>query len=118
MERTKICRCANSNGKLMNWLSDTIDEVKQMEFGNISDFGVSNLNRRMDLLKRSIGSVRDECNIDTLHQEDIADNISRGIPSMIKMTDTYEFDVEKSMMIRNLRTIREQVIIKFEECSR
>lgn len=118
MERKKICGCADSTGKLMNDISDIRGQVKSLEFGNISDIQTSNIKRHLELLQRRISSVSNMCNLDTIHQGDTADNISRGTSFMIKKTDRYEFEIEKSMILRNLESIRDQIIIKLEDCSR
>lgn len=116
IERAKMCECAKSTGKLMIEISDVRDQVKLMAFGNISDIESSNIKRHLELLQRRISSVRNTCDLDTTHQEDIADNISRGIPFMIKKTDIHEFDIEQLSILRNLSTIREQIILKLEDC--
>lgn len=118
MERTKICKCAHDTGKLMSDISDIKGQVKSMRFGNIDDIEASNIKRHLELLQRRIGSVRNMCNLDTTHQEDTANNISKGTSFMIKMSDRYEFEIEKSMILNNLGDIKDQIIMKLDDCSK
>lgn len=116
-ERAKICRCGTNAGKLINDVSDLRLHVKSMEFGKLNNIEISNLKRDLALMRNRVQSLSDTCNLDTTHQEDVADNISRQLSFIVKKTDVYDFDIEKNMMLHNLGVIRDQIIKKLDDCS-